>query len=110
MPGDDQNPSAVRWLHLPSIGRDRFNLFKHLPDVTHPARNPYLEVGGGCGYPDSTGSERELDACGQTGVRAQALAQRGHEVPLDHVQKDAGDRVLPVEQLLERFAWQDQQQ
>src|SRR5438876_669724 len=45
-----------------------------------------------------------LNARREASVRAQGLAQRGHEVPLDHVEEDAGDGILPVEELLERVA------
>jgi hypothetical protein len=51
-----------------------------------------------------------LDARREAGVRAQRLAQRGHQVPLDHVEEDAGDGVLAVEELLERVARQDEQE
>ena len=37
-------------------------------------------------------------------MRAQRPPQRGHEVPLHHVEEDAGDGVLAVEELLERVA------
>jgi hypothetical protein len=45
-----------------------------------------------------------LNARREASVRAQRLAQRGHQVPLDHVEEDAGDGVLPVEELLEQVA------
>ena len=35
---------------------------------------------------------------------AQRLTQRGRQVTLDHVEEDAGDGILPVEELLERVA------
>ena len=51
-----------------------------------------------------------LDARREARARAQRLAQRGHEIPLDHVEQAAGDGVLPVEELLEQVARQDEQE
>jgi endonuclease YncB( thermonuclease family) len=52
----------------------------------------------------STIPVRPLNARREASVRAQRLAQRGHQLTLDHVEEDAGDGVLPVEELLERVA------
>ena len=43
-------------------------------------------------------------------MRAQCLAQRRHQVPQDHVEEDARDGVVPVEEMLERVARQDEQE
>src|SRR5919204_4838825 len=54
--------------------------------------------------------EKALNARREASMGAQHLAQRAHELPLDHVGEDAGNRVLPVEELLERIARQDEQE
>src|SRR5438067_5033932 len=54
--------------------------------------------------------EPALNARREASVRAQRFTQRGDQVPLDDVEEDAGDGVLPVEELLERVARQDEEE
>src|SRR5262245_51446488 len=63
--------------------------------------------GGGAG--GQSPLDPRLDARCEASVRTQRLAQRAHQIPLDHVEEDSRAGILTVEEPLEGLARQDEQ-